>query len=269
MELLTNYSITYCGKCSDGYVRTKLHTGEEVLTACECKIKNDNKFIYNNFVKNSNLQYTSYGEHSFENPEKFVESLMVDEYKPQVYQTIYNNFFKHTSTKLVSVPQFVKFLYGEDLLHTDLNFVIINNVGANQGTHFFSQFMLNVMLKRLVPSKIVSFQECHAFYMDIKKYDLDKFVHGMKNIILTQMFSDDMVDAIKSDFKYERMNKFLFELYNYPDINVYVFTDKYVSSIRQISIDPKVSSDKALSGRINSIFDLMLNRSKTVITQIK
>ena len=78
MQLLSNYKFSYCGKCSDGYVKTLLHTGEEVLTACECKLKYDSKFIYNNLVKESNIQYTTYMDYDLNNTEKFIQTLLDD-----------------------------------------------------------------------------------------------------------------------------------------------------------------------------------------------
>lgn len=269
MQLLRNYKFSYCGKCSDGYVKVKLHTGEETLTACQCKLEYDNKFIYSNLVKESNIQYTTYMDYDLDHTQKFIETLLIDEMSPKVYETIYGNFLKNTSTKLVSIPQYIKFICESDVTHKRLNFSLFNNSGWNQGVNFLSQFTLNVLLKRLVPAKILSFNELQSVYMDYKKYDVNKFADGFEVIILTKIFSDDMVESLKTDFKYERLNKFLFELYNTTNSSVYVVFDRYISGIRDLSLNSKINPDKTLSIRANTVLDLILNKSKTVITQLK
>lgn len=269
MQLLTNYKFSYCGKCSDGYVKTLLHTGEEVLTACECKLKYDSKFIYNNLVKESNIQYTTYMDYDLNNTEKFIQTLLDDQLSVKVYEAIYSNFLKTTSTRLVSIPQYLKFIGESDLLHTKVNFAIFNNSGWNNGVNFFSQFTLNILLKRLIPAKVLSFTELQSIFMDIKKYDIEKFSKDYNVIILTKMFCDEMLESIKHDFKYERLNKFLFELFNTTECSIYIVSDKYVNNIRDLSLNPKLNPDKVLSTRVNTVLDLILNKSKTVITQLK
>jgi hypothetical protein len=269
MKFFTNYKFSYCGKCSDGYIKTILNTGEEILTVCECKLKYDSKFIYNNLVKESNIQYTTYLDYDLNNSEKFIKTLLDGQLSIKVYEAIYFNFLKTTSTKLVSIPEYLKFIGESDLLHNKINFSIFNNFGWNDGLNFFSNFTLNILLKRLIPAKILSFSELQAIFMDIKKYDIEKFSQGFDVIILTKLFCDEMIESLKHDFKYERLNKFLFELFNTTECSIYTVSDKYINNLRDLSLNPKLNPDKVLSSRVNTVLDLILNKSKTVITQLK
>jgi hypothetical protein len=259
MKILGNARFVYCGKCKEGFVQKIVGPGEVTLVPCECKIEQDTAYIYKQLLHDSNVTVLEYRGKSFESYPEWLNVYNTEE-KLVVYENIYKNFLKGTSSKLTIPKQFHYWLTQENIKNVSNRYVIFPIMSSDEQS-FYTNFVCHLLIKRLIPCRIISYQELIPRIMDPKKLDVVDLFSGNDVVILTHLFSEDMISAVKMDFKYERICNFLFQLYNSEMVPI-VFSEAYIHTIRAID---KTIKEKVTVQRVNSVLDIILNKADTVI----
>lgn len=259
MKILGGAKFTYCGKCKEGFLQKVIAQGEVTLVPCECKIDQDSKYLYNRLLVDSNVAMLELSGKSYGTYPEWVDSYNTEE-KLAVYENIHKNFLSGTSAKISLPKQFHYWLMQENLKHTSNRYSVFFIMGKEEQS-FYINFIGYLLVRRLIPVRIISYDELIPRIMDPKRLDVQEIFQGQDVVLLTHMFSDDMITALKNDFKYERICNFLYQAYTSETIPL-VFSETYINNIRNID---KTIKEKVTVQRVNNVLNIILNKSDAVI----
>lgn len=259
MKILGGATFVYCGKCHDGFLQKVIAPGEVTLIPCECKVKQDSKYIHDRLLLESNITMLDHAGKSFGNYKEWMGQYNTQE-KLVVYESIHKNFLTGTASKIAIPQQFHYWVTQENIKQTSNRYSVFFIMGKEEQS-FYMNFIGYLLVKRLIPTRVISFDELIPMIMDPKKLDVAEIFKDHDVVLLTHMFSDDMIATLKIDFKYERICNFLYQVYNSEVVPI-IFSESYINSIRNID---KTIKEKVIVQRVNSILNIILNKADTVI----
>lgn len=266
MIVLEGYKFTYCGKCRDGFIQNILPSGELIMTPCECKKEQDKQFLFKKFFSESRGTVISYfGENSkwtFENYKEWFNQIETP-IGEKFFNSIYEKYLK-TSPSLIVLPSiFHKMLLEYDFNKKSENFFIASYVSDNKESfdYFYSNFIVYIMSKRLISSRLFKYPDLLTKILDYGKLDIEKICGNAKVLVLCDLFSDDFISSLKIDFKYDKISQFFYEL-QAKGISVFAYCSKHIVELHQEihGIQEKVIKQRALT-----LLELILSKSNTLL----
>lgn len=272
MKVFTGYKPVYCGKCKEGFL-SKIENGEYTIVPCECKIRQDKEYLYQQYKIESGITTYKLGTYSFDNKDQWINKILDDKDLGRTgYTNLYKNNLESTSTKLISLIDLFKWIGSFDPDISTTNFFISNykdSTSENPGYNFVQNFIAHSLIKRLIKTRYLTYTELKNLLLD-KKMDINSIIKDYQVILITQLFSDEMIKDMDLIFVFEKIQRFFNYLYQESGIRIIASSSRYGGLLRENGlVKLPVSMNLPNSRyRCNILLDIILNNSYTSVFNV-
>ncbi|MEO0074875.1 MAG: hypothetical protein ABIK31_02060 [candidate division WOR-3 bacterium] len=271
MHIIENVTYHYCGNCNNGFKQVLIRPGEFALTPCECKIKQDKELIYRDFFSHSGVKIMTYVSTqdnkvlTFDNSHEWFNDIHIP-LRPELYTQIYANNFANTSTKIMLPIQFHYEIGNKDFREHKESYILFEHLQKYRYKKIFNEFYINflgdLLLRRLYKVKLIPFHMLLSKILDYNKSNFFQEIDDFSILLFSEFFSDDMMAAIKSDYKFDRIVQFLYTLFGMKKYTTIFQSDKYIVDFGFIPVE---EYGKIVKQRAYYILEILLNHSYSVL----